>query len=329
MFYQESESFEEKILEFNNEIRYIDHDISVRANKLRFNSKNNFVFSYSFIDSTDISINDCKKWNNQREVLANLTIENITKKYPDDNTSDIFTIKFRPNYKKSSTRYIIIIAPNEGSNSLENFKNPCYLTKLATEKTEGTKNINMVDIGENDLIEANIDIYDILGKTDKYIINIISQEIRFEKKINYYEPEIFIHREYYEKEVDEEEEDFDDEDDDDEEEEEYYEEKEEEEKYNEEEYEEEQEEVKEEEEHEEEKKEEEHEDENKEEEDDKNDEDDDGFPLVYSILIGVTSFILIVVAIFLIIRYIRKRKGNIDLKRETKNLENEQLMQDL
>ena len=329
MFYQESESFEEKILEFNNEIRYIDHDISVRANKLRFNSKNNFVFSYSFIDSTDISINDCKKWNNQREVLANLTIENITKKYPDDNTSDIFTIKFRPNYKKSSTRYIIIIAQNEGSNSLENFKNPCYLTKLATEKTEGTKNINMVDIGENDLIEANIDIYDILGKTDKYIINIISQEIRFEKKINYYEPEIFIHREYYEKEVDEEEEDFDDEDDDDEEEEEYYEEKEEEEKYNEEEYEEEQEEVKEEEEHEEEKKEEEHEDENKEEEDDKNDEDDDGFPLVYSILIGVTSFILIVVAIFLIIRYIRKRKGNIDLKRETKNLENEQLMQDL
>ncbi len=72
--------------------------------------------------------------------------------------------------------------------------NPCYITKLATEKPKGTKTINVVDIGEKDSIEIDIDISDILGKTDRYILNIISQEIRFDKKINYYTPITFIHR---------------------------------------------------------------------------------------------------------------------------------------
>ena len=197
MYYQEPESSEEKTLEFNNETRFIDHYISKKAYKLRFKSTNDFVFSYSFIDFTDKESNDFERFINEREELFNLTIENITKKYPDDHSSDIFTIKFRPNYKNSSTRYIVVIAPKEGTNTLENFKNPCYLTNLATKIINRSKNINIVDIGENDSIEFDVDIHDILGKTDKYIINIISQELRFDKKINFYEPKIFIHRECY------------------------------------------------------------------------------------------------------------------------------------
>ena len=126
MYYQEPESSEEKTLEFNNETRFIDHYISKKAYKLRFKSTNDFVFSYSFIDFTDKESNDFERFINEREELFNLTIENITKKYPDDHSSDIFTIKFRPNYKNSSTIYIVVIAPKEGTNTLENFKNPCY-----------------------------------------------------------------------------------------------------------------------------------------------------------------------------------------------------------
>ena len=278
MYYQDSESKDEKTIIFNNETKFIDYKIGPKAHKLRFNSTNDFVFSYSFIDYTDEKIYDFKRFNNEREVLNNLTIENITKKYHDDNTSDIFTIKFKPNYKKSSTRYIIVIAPNEGTNTLENFKNPCYLIKLATNNISRSKNINIVDIGENDSIEINVDIHDILGKTDKYIINIISQELRFEKKINFYEPEIFIHRECYDNC------DYDKDDDDD--------------KGN-------------------------HNEEENEEE------DKEEFPLVYIICIGIASFIILFILIFFIIRYIRKRKQNIDLNRETRNLSNEKLMQDI
>ena len=273
MYYQDSESTEEKTLIFNNEERFIDHKIGPRENKIRFKSTIDFVFSYSFIDYTDNKTNGSERFNNEREVLNNLIIENITKKYPDDKTSDIFTIKFKPNYKRSSTRYIIVIAPKEGTNSLENFSNPCYLTKLATNKIKRSKNINIVDIGDNESIEFDVDIYDILGKTEEYIINIISQ-LRFEKKINFYQPEIFIHRECYDN--CDYEYDYDDDSQNDEE----------------------------------------------------NNKDSDEFPLVYIICIGIASLIILVLAIFFIIRYIRKKKG-IDLNRETKNMSQEKLMQDL
>ena len=66
----------------------------------------------------------------------------------------------------------------------------CY--KFSNRKNNNTKIINYVDIGEDDLISINVDISDMLLKKDtEYLINIISQEIRFEKKLNFYEPKKF------------------------------------------------------------------------------------------------------------------------------------------
>ena len=194
MYYKDANSKKEIILEFNGSKTVIDYNITNRAHKLRFNSEEDFVFSYSFIDIADSLINDYKKWNKERKVLTDLTIVNVTKKYQNDSKSDIFTIIFKPNYIKSSTRYIIVIGSNTNQNSLDNLNNPCYVTKLVNEKPKGIKIVNVIDVGENDEIEEDIDIYDILGKTDKYIINIISQELRFEKKLNFYNAMIFTHR---------------------------------------------------------------------------------------------------------------------------------------
>lgn len=71
---------------------------------------------------------------------------------------------------------------------MENFANPCYITKIITEKPKGVLIKKIYDIGENDLIEVDIDISEILDVTDNYILNILSQEIRFEKKLNYLIP---------------------------------------------------------------------------------------------------------------------------------------------
>ena len=193
MFYK-NEISEEILIEFNNDTRIIDYNVSQYSHRIRFESENDFVFSYSFYDKIDLEINNNEEWKEEREVLTNLTIDEISKKYPDDNTSDIFLIKFKANYLNSPVRYIIIIASNDENNKKENFNNPCYITKLVNEKTKGSKIIDIYDIGKNDTLEIEIDINDILGKTDKYIINIISQELRFDKKLNYYSPMEFIPR---------------------------------------------------------------------------------------------------------------------------------------
>ena len=193
MFYQDEIS-EEILIEFNNDTSIIDYNVSQYSHRIRFESKSDFVFSYSFYDKMDSNINDKKEWKEEREVLTNLTIDEISKKYPDDNTSDIFLIKFKANYINSPVRYIIIIASNDENNSKENFNNPCYVTKLVNEKAKGSKIIDIYDVGKNDTLEIEVDINGILGKTDKYIMNIISQELRFDKKLNYYSPLEFIHR---------------------------------------------------------------------------------------------------------------------------------------
>ena len=193
MFYQDEIS-EEILIEFNNDTSIIDYNVSQYSHRIRFESKSDFVFSYSFYDKMDSNINDKKEWKEEREVLTNLTIDEISKKYPDDNTSDIFLIKFKANYINSPVRYIIIIASNDENNTKENFDNPCYITKLVNEKTKGSKIIDIYDVGKNDTLEIEVDINDILGETDKYIINIISQELRFDKKLNYYSSLEFIHR---------------------------------------------------------------------------------------------------------------------------------------
>ena len=100
-------------------------------------------------------------------------------------------MKFKPNYKNSLTRYIFVIAEKNEDNTLENFEDPCYVTKLVTEKPDGIKVINKYDIGENEYINVELGLSDFLTPQTEYIVSIISQELRFEKKINFYESKTF------------------------------------------------------------------------------------------------------------------------------------------
>ena len=184
MFYQSGYSLKEKIFEFNGNKTTIERKIYKKPFKLRFESKEDFVFSYSFIDSRDKYFNKKIQWNEEREVFTNLNIEEINIK----NNSNIISIRFNPNYKASSTRYIVVIAPKNLYNTKKTLSNPCYITKLVTEKIDGIKIINIADTGENGLINVDIDISDLSIINNKFIIGIISQELRFEKKLNYYNP---------------------------------------------------------------------------------------------------------------------------------------------
>ena len=208
LYFQESKMTNETLLEFND-TTIIEKTISKLPHKLRFDSENDFLFSYSFIDDTDSAINDYKKWNEERVELTNLTIEEITK---NDNSSiiNVVAVKFKPNYINSTARYVLIISENNEKNTFDNFNNPCYITKLVNEKAKGYKIVNIFDNGENDSINVEVDINEILGNNDKYIINIISQELRFEKKINYYTPIIFTYKKEEEKNESDKEEDDDD-----------------------------------------------------------------------------------------------------------------------
>ena len=49
------------------------------------------------------------------------------------------------------------------------------------------------DIGDTNLINSEVDISDILYSGNKYLVNIISQELRFDKKIHFYQPKEFNH----------------------------------------------------------------------------------------------------------------------------------------
>ena len=251
MFYQSSESFLEESFEFNSEITTIEqYTDDNKPFKLRFESNEDFVFSYSFIDDMDNLFNKEDEWISQRKELTNLKINEIKKlsKY-----SKVISIKFYPNYKESSTRYIIVIAPKNEIYSKENLSNPCFITKLVTEKVEGIKIINSADIGENDLIYIEADISDIIKDgNNEFIVNIISQELRFEKKLNFYTPyefsDVF--------------------------------------------------------------------------------EDKKGLSTLYIVLISVFGFIFIVVILFFILRYCKKRKKN-DFERQTVNMPEEKLMSDI
>ena len=93
----------------------------------------------------------------------------------------------------SSTRYIILIAQKNNQNSLGNFANPCYVVDLLNQRPSDLIVDTIYDVGENELIYAEVDISKIKNNNDKYIINIISQELRFKKKIHFYDPIEFSH----------------------------------------------------------------------------------------------------------------------------------------
>ena len=153
--------------------------------KFSFESKEDFILSISYYDDMDKYIEKFASWIDERKELNNLTINEIKIK-----NSKIININFNPNYQNSTTKYIIIITPEENNKTFENLKNPCYIAEL-TEKKGKFIMEEIYDTGENNFIEIDIDISDIICKKNKYIVNIISQELRFEKKINFYMPKIF------------------------------------------------------------------------------------------------------------------------------------------
>ena len=182
--YYEAQSKSENILIFNKTNNSYVKLLDKYGTKIKFESNEDFVFSYSFKDYADYKIDKYKNWKNEREEeFDKLEINDIT-----FFNNELLKIQFKPNYKNSNTRYIIIIAAENENNNIDNFSNPCYITKLVIDEKKGIKIINIFDIGEKDLIEVEVNITEIKSKDNKYVVNIISQELRFHKKINYYTP---------------------------------------------------------------------------------------------------------------------------------------------
>ena len=156
--------------------------------QLEFKTNQPVVFTYSYYDLLDENIfNENSNYKKEREVLDDLTIEEIVPK----NEKEI-KVKFKPNYKQSSTRYIILIAQKSSENTIETFKDECFVTELLTQRPNGVKVEAVYDEGIVDSISIEVDISDILSeKNNKYLMRIISQELRFSKKINFYEPKEF------------------------------------------------------------------------------------------------------------------------------------------
>ena len=150
-------------------------------NKIIFETNKPVIFTYLLFDLFDKNVfqPDRNGYWNERKVFNKLTIEEIVDKNNDD---DIIKIKFNPNYKLSTTRYIILIAQKNAENTLDTFEDPCYLAGLLNQRPKEVKIEVIYDAGDNDTVNAEVDLNDILNKNNKYIVNIISQELRFEKK---------------------------------------------------------------------------------------------------------------------------------------------------
>jgi hypothetical protein len=160
-------------------------------NKISVTSNQPFVFSYSYYDLVDSEyFKDNEAFLRERKIFENPTIEEVGDK---NNIDDMIKIKFKPNYNQSSTRYIIIIAQQNSQNTLDKFKDNCFIAELLNNRNTDVKVDTIYDIGDKDLIEAEVDISDILHSGNKYLVNIISQELRFDKKINFYQPREFNH----------------------------------------------------------------------------------------------------------------------------------------
>ena len=164
--------------------------ISRGSNKISFITDKDFVFTYSPYDMTDEEFIE-KRWILERQNLTDLIITEAKSKNDEDN---MITIKFKPNYINSSTRYIILVASKDSQNTLDTFKNPCYIVDLLNRRPKGVLVDKIYSIGDEGIINAEIDISSILTENNHYIVNIISQELRFEKKINFYTPKEFEHQ---------------------------------------------------------------------------------------------------------------------------------------
>ena len=157
-------------------------DIYKFGTKINFKSEKEFIFSYSFVDVTDDNVIDVESWTKEREeeLQSNLKITQVSE------NNNILSITFKPNYKKSNTKYIIVIAPENDKNTVDSLSNPCYIAKLVNNREDGVKIENWIDPGLTDKITAEVDVSKFVIKNNNYIIGIISQELRFYKKLNFY-----------------------------------------------------------------------------------------------------------------------------------------------
>ena len=176
----------EYIINFKKEEPLTVVNIDEYQTKLNFQSDKEFIFSYSFLDMADNNFIDSDDWLDERkeEESSNLKIIEVKDTSSDDN---ILSITFVPSIKNSNVKYIIVIAPKNGDNKKENFSNPCFIAKLVNDKKEGIKIQNWIDPGITSTITAEVDISDILNsKNNNYVVGIISQELRFNKQLNFY-----------------------------------------------------------------------------------------------------------------------------------------------
>ena len=151
---------------------------------LKINSNNKFVLSYSIYDENDGSIIKQKDYFIKRGVNSILIL------YANINSKEkTLNIKFVSNYINSSTKYYIIIGPKNEDFNLDNFNDPCFLTELITENSKKVI-INVLNYVEKEnIINTIIDIKDLMAQNDNnqdYLVNIISQELRFIKSLNFY-----------------------------------------------------------------------------------------------------------------------------------------------
>ena len=179
------------VLTKENYTFFNEFKLSQGDNMVSFSTDKPVVFTYSIYDLTDKEYFRRSEtfWEERQEFIL-LKIEDVTFKKSNDK---ILEIKFRRNYKMSSTRYIILIAQKSIQNTLVNLANPCYVVDLLNQRPSDLIVDTIYDVGENELIYAEVDISKIKNNNDKYIINIISQELRFKKKIHFYEPIEFSH----------------------------------------------------------------------------------------------------------------------------------------
>ena len=89
------------------------------------------------------------------------------------------------------TKYIIVITPEDNNNTFKNLKNICFLTELINNNGNNFIIEEIYDIGENDFIEFKINISKYINRNKKFIVNIISKELRYEKYLSFYEPKVF------------------------------------------------------------------------------------------------------------------------------------------
>ena len=176
------------INEYSGEFINLNYDFHHhhRFVKILFEPDNDFILSYSFKDEKDEYIEIKKEWEKNRIKNDNLTINYI--KIINENK---ININFNPNYKNSLTKYIIMITPEENNNTYENMKDFCFVTELINQKEGNFITEEIYDIGENDFIEIDIDMTKFKYENKIFFINIISQELRFEKELSFYEPKSF------------------------------------------------------------------------------------------------------------------------------------------